>query len=235
MDTSTTSPAAEREGAAAFAAAGRTRATGAGLDPHEYARVTAALASVSDWGPAFVRTGESHLRRAEGAASARSAGEHLLAAARWFHVATLAPSFPEAPRAAAAADRALGRALAALEPRARRVAGEGFTGWLRGAAEGRETVLVVPGLDSAKEEFLDLASALLARGPEGPKRRASSAAPSTSPPLAPRITAPLLVVDGGQDVVPGVTNGEELARAAPYGTYLSVPHGDHLLGNARPD
>ncbi|GAB7109938.1 hypothetical protein JCM4814A_82530 [Streptomyces phaeofaciens JCM 4814] len=52
---------------------------------------------------------------------------------------------------------------------------------------------------------------------------------------APRIAAPLLVVDGDQDVIPGVTNGEPLARLAPHGTYLSVPHGDHLLGNARPD
>ncbi|WP_327412306.1 alpha/beta fold hydrolase [Streptomyces sp. NBC_01233] len=53
--------------------------------------------------------------------------------------------------------------------------------------------------------------------------------------LAPRIAVPLLVVDGDQDVIPGVTNGEHLARLAPHGTYLSVPHGDHLLGNARPD
>ncbi|MFF3128757.1 alpha/beta fold hydrolase [Streptomyces sp. NPDC057908] len=53
--------------------------------------------------------------------------------------------------------------------------------------------------------------------------------------LAPRIAAPLLVVDGDQDVIPGVTNGEPLARMVPHGTYLSVPHGDHLLGNARPD
>ncbi|WP_202637676.1 alpha/beta fold hydrolase [Bailinhaonella thermotolerans] len=53
--------------------------------------------------------------------------------------------------------------------------------------------------------------------------------------LAPRITCPLLVVDGGQDVIPGVTNGEPLARLAPRGRYLSLPHGDHLLGNARPD
>lgn len=53
--------------------------------------------------------------------------------------------------------------------------------------------------------------------------------------LAPRIAAPLLVVDGERDVIPGVTNGEPLARLAPHGSYLSVPHGDHLLGNARPD
>ncbi|EPJ42589.1 hypothetical protein STAFG_0364 [Streptomyces afghaniensis 772] len=42
-------------------------------------------------------------------------------------------------------------------------------------------------------------------------------------------------MDGDQDVIPGVTNGEPLARLAPHGTCLSVPHGDHLLGNARPD
>ncbi|WP_372455454.1 alpha/beta fold hydrolase, partial [Nonomuraea ceibae] len=53
--------------------------------------------------------------------------------------------------------------------------------------------------------------------------------------LAPQITCPLLVIDGGQDVIPGVTNGEPLARLAPRGRYVWLPHGDHLLGNARPD
>ncbi|WP_424888504.1 alpha/beta hydrolase family protein [Streptomyces sp. XH2] len=307
-----------------FAAAQWTRATGAGVDPHEYRRVTGGLTSVADWGPSFLRTGQAYLERAEDAGSAVSAGEHLLMAARWFHLATLAPS-AEADRAAAAADRALGSALAALEPGARRVSGEGFTGLLRGPSDAPGTVVVVPGLDSAKEEFLDLVSALLARGlavfaMDGPGQGALAATSFLRPDyeqvvgrvidalgvpriglvglslggyfaartaaleprvaavatvsgpfrldweelpppvrdimarrtggtdaarafaghvdlaaLAPRITAPLLVVDGGEDVIPGVTNGEPLACQAPYGTYLSVPHGDHLLGNARPD
>ncbi|MFE5909433.1 alpha/beta hydrolase family protein [Streptomyces wedmorensis] len=307
-----------------FAAAQWSRATGAGVDPHEYRRVTDGLTSVADWGPSFLRTGHACLRRARDAGSARSAGEHLLMAARWFHLATLAP-YAEAPRAAAEADRALGRALTLLEPGARRVSGEGFTGWLRGPSDAPGTVVVVPGLDSAKEEFLDLVSALLARGlavfaMDGPGQgvlaagttfvpdyervvgrvvdalgvarvgivgmslggyfaaRAAALEPRVAavacvsgpfrldweelpPPvrdimalraggaeaarefvrdvdltaLAPRIAAPLLVVDGGQDVIPGVANGESLARLAPHGTYLSVPHGDHLLGNARPD
>ncbi|KUJ67701.1 hypothetical protein ACZ90_25915 [Streptomyces albus subsp. albus] len=310
--------------AADFAAAQWTRATGAGVDPHEYRRVTDGLASVSDWGPSFLRTGHAYLERAEAAGSAGSAGEHLLTAARWFHLATLAP-YPEAHRAAAAADRALSRALTTLEPGARRVAGEGFTGWLRGPADAPGTVVVVPGLDSAKEEFLDLVSALLTRGlavfaMDGPGQGALAATTTLRPDyeqvvgrvvdalgvpriglvglslggyfaartaaleprvaavatvsgpfrldwaelpppvrdimarrtggadaarafagqvdlsaLAPRIAAPLLVVDGGQDVIPGVVNGEPLARLAPHGGYLSVPHGDHLLGNARPD
>ncbi|MEU2390836.1 alpha/beta fold hydrolase [Streptomyces sp. NPDC007369] len=309
---------------AEFAAAQWTRATGAGVDPHEYRRVTDALTSVADWGPVFVRTGHGHLRRAQDAGSSVSAGEHLLMAARWFHLATLAP-YAEAPRAAAEADRALGRALTVLEPGARRVSGDGFSGWLRGPSDAPGTVVVVPGLDSAKEEFLDLVSALLARGlavfaMDGPGQgvlaatttfvpdyervmarvidalgvsriglvglslggyfaartaalepRVAAAATVSGPSrldweqlpppvrdimarraggpeaarafvrhvdlaaLAPRITAPLLVVDGGQDVIPGVTNGAPLARLAPRGTYLSVPHGDHLLGNARQD
>ncbi|MBT2451908.1 alpha/beta fold hydrolase [Streptomyces sp. ISL-43] len=309
---------------AEFAAAQWTRATGAGLDPHEYRRVTDRLTSVADWGPAFLNTGDAYLQRAEKAASSASAGEHLLMAARWFHVATLAP-YAEAHRAAVLADHALSRALTALEPDARHVSGEGFTGWLRGPADAPGSVVVVPGLDSAKEEFLDLVSALLARGlavfaMDGPGQgvlaatttfrpdyeqvvgrvidaldiariglvglslggyfaaRTAALEPRVAavatvsgpfrldweelpPPvrdimaqrtggadaarefahhvdlaaLAPRIAAPLLVVDGGQDVIPGVTNGEPLARLAPHGTYLSVPHGDHLLGNARPD
>ncbi|MEO3811160.1 hypothetical protein ABGB17_19360 [Sphaerisporangium sp. B11E5] len=51
---------------------------------------------------------------------------------------------------------------------------------------------------------------------------------------APQIACPLLVIDGGQDVIPGVTNGEPPARLAPHGRYVTLPHGDHLLGNARP-
>ncbi|MEU6994107.1 alpha/beta fold hydrolase [Streptomyces sp. NPDC046465] len=310
--------------AAEFAAAQWTRATGTGVDPHEYRRVTGGLVRVADWGPSFLRTGHGHLRRAQEAASPRSQGEHFLMAARWFHLATLAP-YPEAHRAAAEADHALSRGLTVLEPDARRVSGEGFTGWLRGPADAPGTVVVVPGLDSAKEEFLDLVSALLARGlavfaMDGPGQgvlagtttfvpdyervvgrvidalgvarvglvglslggyfaaRAAAWEPRVAalatvsgpfrldweqlpPPVrdimatrtggtdaahefvrqvdlatpALRITAPLLVVDGGQDVIPGVTNGEPLARLAPHGSYLSVPHGDHLLGNARPD
>ncbi|MFE6847658.1 alpha/beta hydrolase family protein [Streptomyces sp. NPDC057686] len=307
-----------------FAAAQWTRATGAGVDPHEYRRVTDGLASVADWGPALQRTGHGYLQRAQDAGSSRSAGEHLLMAARWFHLATLAP-YAEAHRAAVEADHALSRGLTLLEPGARRVSGEGFTGWLRGPSDAPGTVIVVPGLDSAKEEFLDLVSALLARGlavfaMDGPGQgvlagtttfvpdyervmgrvidtlgaariglvglslggyfaartaalepRVASVATVSGPfrldweelpppvrdimaqraggadaahafvrhvdlaALAPRIVAPLLVVDGGRDLIPGVTNGEPLARLAPHGTYLSVPHGDHLLGNARPD
>jgi pimeloyl-ACP methyl ester carboxylesterase len=315
-----------------FAAANLTRATGAGLDPHEYRRVTAALASVDEWGQAFMRAARRHLARAEQAASPISAGEHYRVAARWFHIATLAPHTGRAPadteaaaEAAAEADAAMGRALELLDPGARRLEGPTFTGWLRGPADAPATVVVVPGLDSSKEEFHAVTSALLRRGlavfaMDGPGQGALAATTTVRPDyhqvigqvvdalgvdraglvglslggyyvaesaahdprvaavatvsgpfrldwealphpvrdvltrraggnraardfadqvdlsaLAPRIACPLLVVDGGRDVIPGVANGEPLARLAPRGEYLLVPYGDHLLGNARTD
>jgi pimeloyl-ACP methyl ester carboxylesterase len=310
--------------AADFAAANLSRATGAGLDPHEYLRVTGELTDPDQWGEAFMRAAREHVARAGQAATAISTGEHLRLAARWFHFATLGPNRQSA-LAAAEADTAMGRALELLEPQARRVEGPGFTGWLRGPADAGATVVVVPGLDSGKEEFHDVVTALLRRGlavfaMDGPGQGALAAtsivradyhhvigqvidalgarnvglvglslggyyvAESTAresrvaaavtvsgpfrlhwdvlpPPvrdlltqraggeeaarrfagqvdlsaLAPQITCPLLVIDGGQDVIPGVTNGEPLARLAPHGRYVSLPHGDHLLGNARPD
>ncbi|MDI3406667.1 alpha/beta hydrolase family protein [Streptomyces cavernicola] len=51
--------------------------------------------------------------------------------------------------------------------------------------------------------------------------------------VARRITCPLREVEGGEDVTPGVVNGEQLAREASQGSYEVIPHGDHLLGNAR--
>ncbi|MFR9749429.1 alpha/beta hydrolase family protein [Nocardia sp. 004] len=310
--------------ASEFAATQWTRAISMGVDPHEYRRVTDSLTGIADWGPAFAHTAHAYLERAENAGSSRSAGEYLLMAARWFRLATLAP-YAEAHHAAAEADRASGRALTVLEPDARKISGAGFTGWLRGPADAPGTVIVIPGLDSAKEEFLDLVSALLARGlavfaMDGPGQGALAATTHLEPnyervvgriidaigiarvglvglslggyfaartaaleprvavvatvsgpfhldweqlpapirdiiiqltggveaartftaavdlaALVPRITAPLLIVDGAQDTISGVTNGESMARLAPHGTYLSVPHGDHLLGNARPD
>ncbi|MFB6521358.1 alpha/beta hydrolase family protein [Streptomyces sp. NPDC056401] len=329
--------------ASAFAAAQLTRATGAGLDPHAYLRATAGAASVGAWSEALIRTARQYVARAGQAAgsgspmptisaisavSTLSAGEYEQAAARWFHFATLSPQTAGSTHhayAAAEADAAMGRALALLEPGARRVEGPAFTGWLRGPADAPSTVIVVPGLDSGKEEFHRVTAALLRRGSavftmDGPGQGALAASTTLRadydqvigqvidalaldrvgliglslggyyvartaaleprvaaaavvsgphrldwdalpPPLqelltqraggtdaareftaevdlstlAPRIACPLLVVDGGEDRVPGVTNGSELARQAPNGDYLLIPQGDHLLGNTQPD
>ncbi|MGY0062906.1 alpha/beta hydrolase family protein [Streptomyces sp. LZ34] len=146
-----------------LAAENLTRATGAGLDLHEYQRVTAELTSVDDWGAGLMKAARQHLARAERAASPLSAGEHYQVAARWFHIATLAPH-PDQAAAASEADAAMGRALELLDPGARRLEGPAFAGWLRGPADAPATVVVVPGLDSGKEEFHEVTSALLRRG-----------------------------------------------------------------------
>ncbi|MFG2846708.1 alpha/beta hydrolase family protein [Kitasatospora sp. NPDC048296] len=161
----------------AFVEVNRPRAHGAGLDLFEYDRVTAPLTSLHDWPAAFAAAGRRYASAAERAAAEGrtvTAGTAYRDAARWFHVAGLLPH-PDraaAARLAAEADTAMRRALALLEPTAERVEGEGFAGWLRRPAPVGEAapagqapvVVVVPGMDSGKEEFHAVAEALLARG-----------------------------------------------------------------------
>ncbi|MDO3650628.1 alpha/beta hydrolase family protein [Nocardia mangyaensis] len=253
-------------------------------------------------------------------ASTVTRGEYLLLAARWSHLATLIPDEHQIAHARAA-DSAAEEGFSLLEPGTRANTGHDFNGLLRTAAQGVGTVVIVPGLDSSKEEFHLLADALVRRGVavfamNGPGQGAqvatstmsadypavisaaidalgvdrvgvvglslggyyAAAAAARDPRItvaatvsgphhldwtalpepirelmarragsvdaaeafaatvdlsdtAPHITCPLLVVDGADDRIPGVTNGEPLARLAPRGRYLSIPGGDHLIGN----
>ncbi|WP_316521882.1 alpha/beta hydrolase family protein [Kitasatospora brasiliensis] len=323
----------------AFIEEDRPRAHGAGLDLYEYARATAPLTSPHDWPDAFRAVARGYVETAERAAAEGrtvTAGERYRSAARWYHFAGLLPHPDRAGAAALAAeaDEAMRRALALLDPGAERIEGEGFAGWLRrpAAASGAApVVVVVPGMDSGKEEFHAVAEALLARGlavlaVDGPGQGvlAATSAPepeyhrvvgraldalagragldlartaviglslggyyaaesaareprlcaavSVSGPyrldwdglvpfvtetlaqrcggyeaarafadrvdladLAPGITVPLLVVEGGEDRIPGVTPATALAEHAPDAELLLVPHGNHLLGTALPD
>ncbi|MGW4635125.1 alpha/beta hydrolase family protein [Nocardia sp. NPDC004415] len=296
-----------------------SRATAAGIDPHDYRRICADIATPAEWAPTCVAAADHH-RNTPGSAITR--GHHLLLAARWSHLATLVPDDDHAV-AAAAADVAAEQGYSLLDPSTRRCTGPGFTGILRGPAAAAGTVIVVPGLDSSKDEFHLLADALVARGlrvlaMDGPAqgvnaatstldrdypavvaaaidtlgvtrvgivglslggfyvaaaaerdprivvaatvsgpyrldwphlpdpvrdlmtRRAGSRAAAAEfaatvdlTDLAPRVRCPLLVVDGDDDVIPGVTDGAALAHAAPRGRYLRIPGGDHLVGNHR--
>ncbi|MGW6118593.1 alpha/beta hydrolase family protein [Nocardia sp. NPDC055165] len=326
-----------------------SRATGAGIDPHAYRRACAAVATPADWAPAcaaaalrFRVAAEQHRgvtqphpgpdRADRGSAAARyptappssvTRGENLLMAARWAHLATLIPDSDHHVHAAAA-DSAAEAGFSLLEPDSRRITGRDFTGILRGPADAARTVIVVPGLDSSKDEFHVLADALVRRGAavfamDGPgqgvlaatsnvttdypvviggvidalgvaevgivglslggyyaaaaaaldpritvaatvsgpfrldwpalpdpvgdlitrragSREAAEAFASTVDltPLAPALRCPLLVVDGADDAIPGVTDGALLARTAPRAHYLRIPGGDHLVGNNRP-
>ncbi|MGW6426366.1 alpha/beta hydrolase [Nocardia sp. NPDC055053] len=137
-----------------------SRATGAGIDPHDYRRICAQIAAPADWAPACAAAAARY-RTAPGSAITR--GHQLLMAARWSHLATLVPDENHGANADAA-DSAAEQGFSLLEPTARRITGPGFTGILRGPADAAGTVIVVPGLDSGKDEFHVLADALLARG-----------------------------------------------------------------------
>lgn len=294
-----------------------SRATGAGIDPHNYRRTCAEIATPADWAPACAAAAARY-RTAPGSAITR--GHHLLMSARWSHLATLVPDENHVAHAEAA-DSAAEHGFSLLEPTARRITGADFTGILRGPADAVGTVIVVPGLDSSKDEFHVLADALLARGVavfamDGPGQGArigtstltgdypavigaaidalgvarvgvvglslggyyAAAAAARDPRIivaatvsgpyrldwstlpdpvrdlmtrragspsaaasfaatvdlaerAPTLRCPLLVVDGGDDHIPGVADGAALANQAPNGRYLRVPGGDHLVGN----
>ncbi|MFG2560059.1 alpha/beta hydrolase family protein [Streptomyces sp. NPDC048496] len=305
----------------------RSRTGAAGLDPFEYERVTAQLGSLYDWPAAFHAAGRAHLAAAEAHETQGhmvSAGESYRLAARWFHCAVLLPH-PDrelAARAAAESDEAMRRAHAHLDRHAVRIKGSTFTGWLRGP-HGAPVVIVIPGLDSGKEEFHGVTEALLGRdlavfAMDGPGQgvlavkstprpdyqhvitevidtieartvgliglslggyyaavsaahepRVRAVATVSGPSwldwdelpvyvtdtltqragtpdaarefargvdlrgVAERIACPLRVIDGGTDTIPGVANGKYLAAAGQRGEYVVVPHGDHLVGNAR--
>ncbi|WP_278265712.1 alpha/beta fold hydrolase [Nocardia sp. AG03] len=303
---------------AALIEAMASRALGAGIDPHEYRRAFADLRTEADWAPLCGAVATRYREAPAGSTVTR--GENLLTAARWSHLAALLPDDHQHAHAAAA-DAAAEKGFALLEPDSRRITGREFTGLLRNPG-GTTTVLVVPGLDSSKDEFHPLADALVRRGAavfalDGPGQgarianstlsmdypsvigaaidalgvdrvgivglslggyyvaaaalrdpritvaatvsgpthldwaalpdpvRALLARRAGSPTAArtfagtvdlgtARVPCPLLVVDGDEDRIPGVTDGEPLARHAAQGRYLRVPGGDHLIGNNHP-
>ncbi|MBL7549264.1 alpha/beta fold hydrolase [Frankia sp. AgB1.9] len=177
---------------ATTAAVCRSRAIGAGVDPFRYDSLTAGLATLRDWLPAFVAAAEQDAGTAEAAERARrpaTARQAWRAAAAAAHLAHTLPN-PDL-KAAVAADRqavdALRRYAALWGPvhdLAPGTDGPRFEGELRlpagnvnGLAAGTvnglpagtanalpPVAVIVPGLDSGRAEFLDLADALLDRG-----------------------------------------------------------------------
>lgn len=310
----------------------RSRAVAGGIDPNQYDTVTSQLRTAREWPAAFMATANEHLTRANTSSSAGNtvtAGEAYLSAAAWFHFATIVPH-PDRTGHQEAAD-AMVRALQQVDPTALHLTGARFAGILRTPPNRTSgpLVVIVPGLDSSKEEFHPVAEVLLRRGiatfsldgpGQGELARSTASVPdyqhvvsdaldaisgkdiwnptaigiiglslggfygalslaheprlsagvTVSGPLkltweqlppfvtdtailrtgtpaaakqfidqvdltdiAVRIKQPLLVIDGGNDIIPGVINGKPLAQQAQHGEYLLVPEGDHLIGNAR--
>ena len=153
----------------------KPRFTANGVAPADFERITAGLERWEAWCAAWARVAHEHEslgREALSAGHARSAGAHLARAATYFHFAKfLFVEDLEQMRAAhARAVACLTDALPHLDPPGERVEipfeGGAMVGVLRrpSGAGPFPAVLLVPGLDSAKEEFRATEELFLERG-----------------------------------------------------------------------
>ena len=151
------------------------RFTANGVDASDYARITSSLDSWGDWCAGWSRGAEDHLALAEAALAHdrhRSAGEFFARAATYFHFAKFlfVHDLEQARHAHDRAVEALTRALPLLDPVGRREIidfdGSVLVGILRlPAGEApHPTVILIPGLDSTKEEFREVERSFLERG-----------------------------------------------------------------------
>lgn len=155
----------------------RARSLAAGVDPFDYQRTTAALSSPLEWLDAFGRLSRGY---ADCAAEHEHRGEAASAASQWrlaastAHVATTLPH-PDHDRVTEFAELAAHGTRRHIELIDGRLDTLGewdapYAGELRlprnrvGMKNSGNLAIIVPGLDSARAEFLGLADALLARG-----------------------------------------------------------------------
>jgi len=151
------------------------RFTAQGVDPNDFASTTKNLERWDQWLDAWCATGDAHAalaREAETRGRRLTAGEAWVRAALCYHFAKFVWML-DPVKHGAAGDQAVASLYAAhrlLDPTAERVAialdGVTMVGNLRrppGAARP-PLVLVLPGLDSTKEEFFNWENVFLARG-----------------------------------------------------------------------
>jgi dienelactone hydrolase len=187
-----------------------------GVDPNDFARVTAPLERWEQWLDAWVANGDLHAALAGEAEQAR---RRLTAGRAWVR-ATLAYHFAkfvwmvDLERHRQAADRAvaaLRRAHAMLDPTAERleVPFEGTTmvATLRRPRDGGRPplVLLLPGLDSTKEEFFNWEGVFLERGMatlslDGPGQGETGYATHIRPDYEMAVTAALDHLGGRDDL-----------------------------------
>jgi pimeloyl-ACP methyl ester carboxylesterase len=147
-----------------------------GIDYNDFARTTAAIDRWEDWLERWTETAEVHVALAESAVAEgreRSAGEAYARAAVTYHFSKFVWVLdPERHRAnTLAAIRCLYEAHARLDPSAERVEAAVDGGTVvanlrrpRDTPEPSPLVVLIPGLDSTKEEFFCWESVFLARG-----------------------------------------------------------------------
>ena len=146
-----------------------------GVDPGDFARVTAAIADWDGWCAAWCQDAATHeelgrLALADG--RCRSAGTHLAQAAVYYHFAKFlfVQDMGQLRAAHAAAVRCLADALPYLDPPGERIEipfdGTTLAGILRRppGPGPHPVVILIAGLDSAKEEFRRTEELFLRRG-----------------------------------------------------------------------
>jgi alpha-beta hydrolase superfamily lysophospholipase len=151
------------------------RFTANGVHASDFAAITAEIKTWDQWCDRWCEGADVHVRlgaEAEADGRLRSAGEHFATAATYFHFGKYL--FVHDLRRARDAHRqavdALDRALPFLDPPGRREAVEfdpsPLVGILRAPVGPgpHPTVILIPGLDSAKEEFRLVEDAFLRRG-----------------------------------------------------------------------
>ena len=146
-----------------------------GVDYNDFVRTTGRIERWEDWLDAWTEVAEEHLALAadaEAAGRGRSAGEAYLHAAVCQHFGKFVWVLDAAAHRAATerAIAAMAKAHAFLDPSAERIEAALDGGLLAGnlrrpASEARPPLIVlIPGLDSTKEEFFHWENAFLARG-----------------------------------------------------------------------
>jgi 2,6-dihydroxypseudooxynicotine hydrolase len=151
------------------------RFTTNGVTVSDFERIRAELTGWDDWCRVWSRVGAEHEqlgREALAEQRRRSAGEHLAQAATYYHFAKFlfVHDLDQLRAAHAAAVRCLDDALPYLDPPGRRVpipfGGSELVGVLRlpPGPGPHPAVVLIPGLDSAKEEFRSTERLFLDRG-----------------------------------------------------------------------
>jgi pimeloyl-ACP methyl ester carboxylesterase len=151
------------------------RFTAQGVDPNDFARVTAGVERWEDWLGAWCANGDEHAGLARTAAAKgrlRTAGEAWIAAAVSYHFGKFVWMLDMDRHYAAAGKSvdAMATGLSLLDPTFERIdipfAGAAMAGNLRRppGVDRPPLVVLIAGLDSTKEEFFNVENILLARG-----------------------------------------------------------------------
>jgi dipeptidyl aminopeptidase/acylaminoacyl peptidase len=153
----------------------KPRFTANGVAPSDFERITGRLERWDDWCDAWSRAASEHEslgREALDAGRTLSAGAHLSGAAVYFHFGkfVFVHDLVQMRAAHASAVRCLNDALPHLDPPGERHEIEFETGALVGVLRrphgsgARPAVVLIPGLDSTKEEFRATEALFLERG-----------------------------------------------------------------------